>query len=99
MLSRICADVLKQKSVAMLLSFLIISLVCAFFLHLSLCLSHCYIILYFLLPFFLKKSSGCAPRACGISFPGPGIEPVAPALEAQSLNHQTTGEVPLCLFV
>ena len=32
--------------------------------------------------------------ACGILVPQPGIEPVPPALEAQSLNHWTTREVP-----
>ena len=32
--------------------------------------------------------------ACGISVPWPGIEPVPPAVEAQSLNHWTTREVP-----
>ena len=32
--------------------------------------------------------------ACGILFPRPGIEPVPPAVEAQSLNHWTTREVP-----
>ena len=33
--------------------------------------------------------------ACGISVPRPGIEPVPPAVEAQSLNHWTTREAPL----
>lgn len=52
MLSRTCAEVLKQKSVAtLLLSFLVISLACAYFSHLSLCLNHFYISLYFLFPF------------------------------------------------
>ena len=32
---------------------------------------------------------------CGISVPGPGIEPEPPALEALSLNHWTTREVPM----
>ena len=32
--------------------------------------------------------------ACGIIVPRPGIEPVPPAVEARSLNHWTTGEVP-----
>ena len=42
-----------------------------------------------------EKSSfffGCT--ACGISVPWPGIEPVPPAVEARSLNHWTTREVP-----
>ena len=30
---------------------------------------------------------------CGILVPWPGIEPAPPALEAQSLNHWTAGEV------
>ena len=32
-------------------------------------------------------------EACGISVPRPGIEPVLPAVEAQSANHWTTREV------
>ena len=32
--------------------------------------------------------------ACSILVPQPGIKPVPPALEAQSLNHWTTREVP-----
>ena len=32
--------------------------------------------------------------ACGILVPQPGVGPVTPALEAQSLNHWTTREVP-----
>ena len=32
-------------------------------------------------------------EACGILVPQPGIEPIAPALAAQSLNHRTTMEV------
>ena len=39
-------------------------------------------------PFFL----GCAV-AFRISVPGPGIEPVPPAVEVRSLNHWTTREV------
>ena len=30
--------------------------------------------------------------------PRPGIEPMSPALEAQSLNHRTTREVPSLCF-
>ena len=33
--------------------------------------------------------------ACGVLFPGPGIEPKTPALGAWSLKHWTTREVPL----
>ena len=33
-------------------------------------------------------------EAFGILVPSPGFEPVPPAVEAQSLNHWTTGEVP-----
>ena len=32
--------------------------------------------------------------ACGTLVPPPGIEPLPPILEARSLNHWTTGEVP-----
>ena len=39
------------------------------------------------------------PRvACGILVPRPGIEPVPPAMEVQSLNHWTAREVPLINF-
>ena len=45
-----------------------------------------------------------APRgACGTLVPQPGIEPVPPAVEVQSLNHWTAREVlehaPFCLFL
>ena len=36
--------------------------------------------------------------ACGILVPQPGIKPMPPALEAQSLNHWTTREVLLFLI-
>ena len=36
--------------------------------------------------------------ACRILVPQPGIEPVPPALEMQSLNHWTTREVPVQFF-
>ena len=32
--------------------------------------------------------------ACGILVPRPGIKPIPPAVEAQSLNHWTAREVP-----
>ena len=35
------------------------------------------------------------PHACGILVPGPGIEPMLPALGALSLNHWTNRDVPL----
>ena len=35
--------------------------------------------------------------ACGILVPGPGIEPMSPALKAD-LNHWTTRKVALCAF-
>ena len=36
---------------------------------------------------------------CGILVPGPGIKPMPTAVEAQSLNHWTTREVPVGLFL
>ena len=36
--------------------------------------------------------------ACRILIPQPGIEPMLPAVEAQSPNHWTTREVP-CLYI
>ena len=46
-----------------------------------------------LLPFFFCLTS----MACGILVPQPGIEPVPPAVKAQSLNPWTTREVPSLL--
>ena len=37
--------------------------------------------------------------ACGILVPPPGIEPMTPAVEAWSLNHCTTKEVSVILFL
>ena len=37
-------------------------------------------------------------KACGILAPRPGIKPVPPALEMQSLNHSTTKEGPFFSF-
>ena len=37
-------------------------------------------------------------EACGLLAPQPGIEHATPALEMQSLNHWTTGEVPRITF-
>ena len=40
------------------------------------------------------------PCGCGILVPWPGIEPMPSALEAQSLSHSTTREVPIhCLYI
>ena len=36
--------------------------------------------------------------ACGDLVPQPGIEPMAPALDAQSLNQWSTREVPSFFF-
>ena len=36
--------------------------------------------------------------ACRILVPRRGVEPVLPAVEAQSANHETTREVPIGLF-
>ena len=45
---------------------------------------------YFLFCFFLPHLTVCDNLA-----PQPGIKPTPPALEAQSLNHWTTREVPV----
>ena len=37
--------------------------------------------------------------ACGILVPPPGIEPLVPAMEAQSTNHRTAGEIPKTPFL
>ena len=39
-----------------------------------------------------------AHTACGILIPWPGVEPVSPALEVQSLNHWTAREIPHLFF-
>ena len=36
---------------------------------------------------------------CGILVPQPVIEPVSPALEARSINYQTSGEVLSAVFL
>ncbi|XP_073665439.1 solute carrier family 22 member 18 isoform X11 [Tursiops truncatus] len=43
--------------------------------------------------------AGPCCAACGILVPQPGIEPVPPAAEAQSLNHWTAREVPVMCIV
>ena len=58
-------------------------------LSISLQLSFVSICLLFFFFFFWRHHI-----ACGILVPQPGIEPAPPALEAQSLNHWTTREVP-----
>ena len=34
-------------------------------------------------------------EACGVLVPRPGVEHMSPALEVWSLNHRTTGKVPI----
>ena len=55
----------------------------------------------YLLPLGLFVCLFCScPAACGILVPQPGIQPVPPAVEAQSPNPWTTREFPyLCFFV
>ena len=43
----------------------------------------------------LERVCVAMPRRMGILVPWLGIEPVAPALEAQSLNYWTTRDVPV----
>ena len=47
-----------------------------------------YVYIYFLFFIFFDRV------ACGILVPGPGIEPMPPAVEAWNLNHWTAKEVP-----
>ena len=42
----------------------------------------------------IKNNFSFGSMACGILVPQPGIKPVPLAMEAQSLNHWTTREVP-----
>ena len=54
-------------------------------------------VIFVLIFFFLKfVSFGCT--ASGILAPRPGVEPMSPAPEAQSLNHWTTRDVPINIF-
>ena len=57
-------------------------------------LSTFFIFIFILLFFFLIFIFWLHHTACGILVPGTGIESVSLALEAQSLNHWTTVEVP-----
>ena len=41
----------------------------------------------------------CCATACGILVPQPGIKPMSPAVEAQSLNHWIIREAPEILFL
>ena len=73
---------------------------------LKLCLQRCLLLLLvffkrsskfsFNLTYFFSFWPCCS--ACRISVPQPGIKPVPPAMEAQSLNHWTAGEVPHKIF-
>ena len=56
-----------------------------------LCHNFIYLLLFFT---FLKFWLHCV--ACEVLVPWPGIKPVFPALEAQSLNHWTAREVQPC---
>ena len=47
--------------------------------------------------FFFFSWPSCV--ACRILVPQPGTEPVSPASEVWSLNHWTTSQVPLDLFI
>ena len=51
--------------------------------------------------FFGGVGRGQWPHTChaGILVPGPGIEPMPPALGAEGLKHWTTREVPPLLFL
>ena len=51
-----------------------------------------YIYIYIIL-LFIYFSAPCGLWACGILVPQPGIKPVPPALEVQSLNQWTAREV------
>ena len=56
------------------------------------------LILFFFLIFSLKKYFLFGRTARHAELPQPGIEPVSPAVEAQSLNHRTTREVPVLVL-
>ena len=53
-----------------------------------------HLFIYLLLLFFWSRQA-----AGGILVPRPGIEPAPPAVEAQSLNHWTTREVQLHIYL
>ena len=56
-------------------------------------IQHCFAFFSFLFLFFWLHH-----EACRILVPQPGIEPVPPEVEAQSLNPWTMGEVPEMVF-
>ena len=56
-----------------------------------LCIFHEALMIYLFFNFYLLATP-C--MACGILVPQPGIEPMSPAVETQSLNHWTAREVP-----
>ena len=62
------------------------------------CYSNTFKQIYLFLIYFILFSTFilflAVPRACGILVPGPRIEPVPSAVEAQSPNHWTSREVP-----
>ena len=60
-------------------------------------LSLSYIYYFFLIFYFILFIWSCY-TACGILVPQGGTESMPPALEAQSLNHWITREVPQFLF-
>ena len=68
-----------------------------------------FIVFYFKLFIYLHQvlvatcgifSCAMRPLSCAMwgLVPRPGIEPAPPALEAQSLSHWTTGEIPNLIF-
>ena len=54
---------------------------------------------FFLKKDFLAMPNGMWPSACGLSVSQPGIKPISPELEAQSLIHRTTREVMGILYI
>ena len=49
--------------------------------------------------FFFAGGRGAHSVPGGILFPQPGIQSKAPAVEAESLNHWTTREVPVVILI
>ena len=58
----------------------------------------CFSLYLFIFSFFFFLIFWPCPAACGILVPRPGMQPEPPAVEAWSLNHWTTREVPLCIY-
>ena len=57
-----------------------------------------FILLYFIKLLYLFIFLSLSHLACEILVPLPGMEPVLSAVEAQSINHWSTRDIPRMIF-